>query len=86
MVKADIGIKGGMIVGVGKAGNPDIMDGVTPGNLHPPRLQSPRLQPRACNPAPPTLRLRRRACNTRACNPAPATAPAARRGGQAAGV
>lgn len=31
VVKADIGIKGGMIVGVGKAGNPDIMDGVTPG-------------------------------------------------------
>ena len=31
VVKADIGIKGGMIVGVGKAGNPDVMDGVTPG-------------------------------------------------------
>ncbi|KAJ1943601.1 Urease, partial [Linderina pennispora] len=29
--KADIGIKGGMIVGIGKAGNPDVMDGVTPG-------------------------------------------------------
>eukprot|EP00246_Nothoceros_aenigmaticus_P016376 TRINITY_DN7405_c0_g1_i2.p1 TRINITY_DN7405_c0_g1~~TRINITY_DN7405_c0_g1_i2.p1 ORF type:complete len:840 (-),score=127.81 TRINITY_DN7405_c0_g1_i2:466-2985(-) len=26
--KADIGIKGGMIVGIGKAGNPDVMDGV----------------------------------------------------------
>ena len=32
VVKADIGIKGGMIVGVGKAGNPDVMDGVTPGS------------------------------------------------------
>jgi len=29
--KADIGIKNGKIVGIGKAGNPDIMDGVTPG-------------------------------------------------------
>ncbi|OGK79524.1 MAG: urease subunit alpha [Candidatus Rokubacteria bacterium GWC2_70_16] len=31
IVKADIGIRGGRIVGVGKAGNPDIMAGVTPG-------------------------------------------------------
>lgn len=30
IVKADIGIKDGFIVGVGKAGNPDIMDGVMP--------------------------------------------------------
>ena len=30
IVKADIGIKDGMIVGIGKAGNPDIMDGVDP--------------------------------------------------------
>ncbi|KAJ1963149.1 Urease [Dipsacomyces acuminosporus] len=29
--KADIGVKNGMIVGIGKAGNPDVMDGVTPG-------------------------------------------------------
>ncbi|KAI9027860.1 urease [Hyaloraphidium curvatum] len=29
--KADIGIKGGIIVGIGKAGNPDVMEGVTPG-------------------------------------------------------
>ena len=29
--KADIGVKNGKIVGIGKAGNPDIMDGVTPG-------------------------------------------------------
>ncbi|KAF7727710.1 hypothetical protein EC973_007266 [Apophysomyces ossiformis] len=29
--KADIGIKNGIIVGIGKAGNPDVMDGVTPG-------------------------------------------------------
>ncbi|GKU00515.1 urease [Fusarium langsethiae] len=29
--KADIGIKEGMIVGIGKAGNPDVMDGVTEG-------------------------------------------------------
>jgi urease len=28
--KADIGVKDGMIVGIGKAGNPDVMDGVTP--------------------------------------------------------
>lgn len=31
VVKADVGIREGRIVGVGKAGNPDIMDGVTPG-------------------------------------------------------
>jgi len=31
VVKADIGIKGNKIVGVGKAGNPDVMEGVTPG-------------------------------------------------------
>ncbi|NHN30418.1 urease subunit alpha [Paenibacillus agricola] len=30
IVKADIGIKDGMIVGIGKAGNPDLMDGVQP--------------------------------------------------------
>ena len=29
--KADIGVKNGMIVGIGKAGNPDVMDGVTEG-------------------------------------------------------
>ena len=28
--KADIGIKHGVIVGIGKAGNPDVMDGVSP--------------------------------------------------------
>lgn len=33
IVKADIGIKNGHIVGVGKAGNPDIMDGVTDGMI-----------------------------------------------------
>ncbi|GAA5817400.1 Urease [Mucor flavus] len=31
--KADIGIKKGIIVGIGKSGNPDIMDGVTPGMI-----------------------------------------------------
>jgi len=30
IVKADVGIKGGYIVGIGKAGNPDCMDGVDP--------------------------------------------------------
>lgn len=29
--KADVGIKDGMIAGIGKAGNPDVMAGVTPG-------------------------------------------------------
>ena len=29
-MKADIGIRAGRIVGIGKAGNPDIMDGVDP--------------------------------------------------------
>jgi urease len=28
--KADIGVKNGIIVGIGKAGNPDVMEGVTP--------------------------------------------------------
>lgn len=31
IVKADIGIKDGKIVGIGKAGNPNTMEGVTPG-------------------------------------------------------
>ncbi|WP_310558364.1 urease subunit alpha [Flavobacterium sp.] len=30
IVKADIGIKNGKIVGIGKAGNPDTMDGISP--------------------------------------------------------
>ncbi|MDP1907725.1 MAG: amidohydrolase family protein, partial [Hyphomicrobium sp.] len=31
IVKADIGIRGGRIVAIGAAGNPDTMDGITPG-------------------------------------------------------
>lgn len=31
VVKGDIGVRRGRIVGVGKAGNPDVMEGVTPG-------------------------------------------------------
>jgi len=31
IIKADIGIRDGLIIGIGKAGNPDIMAGVTPG-------------------------------------------------------
>ncbi|KAI1282666.1 hypothetical protein F5Y07DRAFT_350573 [Xylaria sp. FL0933] len=31
--KADIGVKEGLIVGIGKAGNPDVMDGVTEGMI-----------------------------------------------------
>src|SRR5215204_6779612 len=31
--KADIGIKNGLIAGIGKAGNPDMMAGVTPGMI-----------------------------------------------------
>lgn len=31
IIKADIGIKDGKIKGIGKAGNPSVMDGVTPG-------------------------------------------------------
>ena len=31
--KADIGIKDGLIAGIGKAGNPDVMAGVTPGMI-----------------------------------------------------
>ena len=30
VVKADVGVKDGKIAGIGKAGNPNIMDGVTP--------------------------------------------------------
>jgi urease subunit alpha len=32
IIKADIGIKNGRIVGIGKAGDPNLMDGVTPGS------------------------------------------------------
>ena len=31
--KADVGIKGGRIAGIGKAGNPDVMAGVTAGMI-----------------------------------------------------
>jgi urease subunit alpha len=31
--KADVGVKGGRIAGIGKAGNPDVMAGVTPGMI-----------------------------------------------------
>ena len=31
--KADVGIKNGLIVGIGKAGNPDVMEGVSPGMI-----------------------------------------------------
>ncbi|HMS59815.1 MAG TPA: urease subunit alpha [Tepidiformaceae bacterium] len=31
VVKADVGVKDGRIVGIGAAGNPDTMDGITPG-------------------------------------------------------
>jgi urease subunit alpha len=31
--KADVGIKNGLIAGIGKAGNPDVMAGVTPGMI-----------------------------------------------------
>ena len=33
IVKADVGMKGNQIAGIGKAGNPDCMDGVTPGMI-----------------------------------------------------
>ena len=33
IIKGDIGIKDGRIVGIGKAGNPDVMDGVTSGMI-----------------------------------------------------
>ena len=33
ILKADIGIRGNRIVGIGKAGNPDVMAGVTPGMI-----------------------------------------------------
>src|SRR5580658_8101930 len=31
VVKGDVGVRDGRIVGIGKAGNPDVMDGVHPG-------------------------------------------------------
>src|SRR5580658_3114537 len=31
--KADVGIKNGLISAIGKAGNPDVMDGVSPGMI-----------------------------------------------------
>src|SRR5688572_13424909 len=33
IIKADLGIKNGLIAGIGKAGNPDVMAGVTPGMI-----------------------------------------------------
>src|SRR4029078_5167436 len=31
VVKADVGVRDGRIVAIGKAGNPDVQDGITPG-------------------------------------------------------
>jgi urease alpha subunit len=39
--KADIGIKDGLIAGIGKAGNPDVMDGVHPDLVVGPELHPP---------------------------------------------
>ncbi|GIW13170.1 MAG: urease subunit alpha [Tepidiforma sp.] len=39
IVKADIGIRAGLIVGIGAAGNPDTMDGITPGLVIGPRTE-----------------------------------------------
>ena len=33
ITKADVGVKNGMIVGIGKAGNPDVMEGISPGMI-----------------------------------------------------
>ncbi len=33
IIKADIGIRDGRIVGIGQAGNPDTMDNVTPNKM-----------------------------------------------------
>lgn len=40
VVKADVGVKDGKIAGIGKAGNPDVMEGVSPDlvTAHPPTL------------------------------------------------
>ncbi|MDI1445141.1 urease subunit alpha [Polyangium sp. 6x1] len=38
--KADIGIKDGLIAGIGKAGNPDVMAGVTPGMVFGPTTEA----------------------------------------------
>ncbi|WP_142794602.1 amidohydrolase family protein, partial [Klebsiella pneumoniae] len=31
VIKADVGVKDGKIVGIGKSGNPNLQDGITPG-------------------------------------------------------
>ena len=50
--KADVGLKGGMITGIGKAGNPDVMEGVTPGAV-PRRLHTgPRQVPHRSQAGP----------------------------------
>ena len=33
VIKANVGLRDGKIVGIGKSGNPDVMDGVTPGMI-----------------------------------------------------
>lgn len=60
IVKADIGIRDGKIAGIGKAGNPDIMDGVTPGMTvggHAPDIikaaSMPNILPSSTNPTMP---------------------------------
>ena len=51
IVKADIGIRDGRIVAIGKAGNPDIMDGVHPDLVD--RPVAPRSSPATAGSSPP---------------------------------
>ena len=83
VVKADIGVRDGRIVGIGKAGNPDTMDGVASGARHRPVHRDHRRQRpdrhRRCDrlPRAPDLpAAARRGARRRASPPSSAAAPA----------
>lgn len=54
VVKADVGIRDGRITGIGKAGNPDTMDGVHPDLVIGPRPRSSRATDASSPPVPST--------------------------------
>ncbi len=57
MVKADIGVRDGRIVGIGKAGNPDVMEGVTPGMIIGAATEADRRRETVSSPRPESMRM-----------------------------
>jgi urease alpha subunit len=81
VVKTDVGIRGGRIIALGRAGNPEIVDHVTPGLvIGPPPMSSPAKggsSPRVASTATSTSSRRRRSSrqSRRGSRPSAAAGP-----------